>query len=156
MHKLRVLYLDVDGVLNIESPSYSTYLWAFKNEFPFYGRMEKHLVYRLGYLCDKANITDIYISSSWGKEDTVKELARLGVTYLDKIKDEVQSSSSNERKDVILKHFKTLDKNAKGVTLDDIVFGEDDLENLKYITIDPKNGLSDYDVVKALNFFKDN
>ena len=47
---MRVLYLDVDGVLNIESPSYSTYLWAFKNEFPFYGRMEKHLVYRLGYL----------------------------------------------------------------------------------------------------------
>lgn len=151
---MRVLYLDVDGVLNIESPSYSTYLWALKNEFPFYGRMEKHLVYRLGYLCDKAEITDIYISSSWGKDDTVKELARLDFNHLDKIKDEVWSSRSSERKNVILEHFKTLDKDAKGITLDDIVFGEDDLANLKYITIDPRNGLTDYDVERALEFFE--
>lgn len=151
---MRVLYLDVDGVLNIESPSYSTYLWAFKNEFPFYGRMEKHLVYRLGYLCDKCEITDIYISSSWGKEDTVKELTRLDFKHLDKIRDEVWSSSSGERKNVILEHFKTLGEDVKGITLDDIVFGEDDLANLKYITIDPRNGLSDYDVIKAFDFFK--
>ena len=151
---MRVLYLDVDGVLNIESPSYSTYLWAFRNEFPFYGRMEKHLVYRLGYLCDNAKITDIYISSSWGKDDTVRELARLDFKHLDLIRDEIWSSSSSERKNVILEHFKTLNKDAKGITLDDIVFGEDDLANLKYITIDPKNGLSDYDIAKALDFFK--
>lgn len=151
---MRVLYLDVDGVLNIESPSYSTYLWAFKNEFPFYGRMEKHLVYRLGYLCDKCEITDIYISSSWGKDDTVRELTRLDFKHLDKIRDEVWSSCANERKNVLLNHFKTLGKNARGITLDDIVFGDDDIDSLSYITIDPRNGLSDYDVVKALDFFK--
>lgn len=151
---MRVLYLDVDGVLNIESPSYSTYLWAFKNEFPFHGHMEKHLVYRLSYLCDKAKITDIYISSSWGKEDTVIELTRLGFTHIDKIRDEIWSSSAGERKNVILEHFKTLKEDVKGVTLDDIIFGEDDLDNLKYITIDPKNGLSDYDIINALDFFQ--
>jgi len=75
-----IIFLDIDGVLNIESDSYTT----AKVIQPL---CERHLVERFNYLCKKIENVEIVISSSWrtdmlALEETLKEC---GFKYWDKV-----------------------------------------------------------------------
>lgn len=81
--KKHFLFLDIDGVLNIQSKSYTT---SMKRK----NLIEPHLVDRLNYLCEKTskdklghNPLDIVISSSWRKhmEELQKQLEKSGFEY---------------------------------------------------------------------------
>lgn len=86
--KKHFLFLDVDGVLNIISNSYTTS--KFRD-----GLLEPHLVSRLNYLCEKtsvsacdnASVLEIVISSSWRRDmEALKdELKKAGFQHFDKI-----------------------------------------------------------------------
>lgn len=72
--------LDVDGVLNIQSKSYTT----SKHHSNL---CERHLTQRLNYLCSKIENIEIVISSSWRRdmialEETLKEA---GFLYWEKV-----------------------------------------------------------------------
>jgi len=54
----KLIFLDVDGVLNIMSNSYRTFMK------PYGQHIEPHLVQRLNYLIDKTN-ADVVVSSAW-------------------------------------------------------------------------------------------
>jgi len=54
----KLIFLDVDGVLNIMSNSYRTFMK------PYGQHIEPHLVQRLNYLIEKTD-SDIVVSSSW-------------------------------------------------------------------------------------------
>ena len=79
------LYIDVDGVLNIHSDSYRTYDNCWSRFFPFFGRMEGHLVRRLDFLCSKLNLANLFLISNWNLDDAKEELSRLGFSYSNKL-----------------------------------------------------------------------
>ena len=79
------LYLDVDGVLNIYSPSYNTYNVKWNKDFPNFGRMEPHLVRRLEWLCYNINLQNIFLVSGWDYKEAFLELERLQFPYADKL-----------------------------------------------------------------------
>ena len=75
-----IIFLDVDGVLNLESDSYTT---AKSRE----NLCEPHLVERFNYLCRKMEEVEIVISSSWRKDmvELEKVLKESGFRYWDKV-----------------------------------------------------------------------
>tara|TARA_R110000772_G_scaffold5454_7_gene19517 strand:+ start:1790 stop:2248 length:459 start_codon:yes stop_codon:yes gene_type:complete len=76
----KVIFLDVDGVLNVMSDSYRTFMK------PYGQHIEPHLVERLNYLIKK---TDAYVvvSSSWRvhMDDLEKQMVEQGFKYWDKV-----------------------------------------------------------------------
>jgi len=69
----KVIFLDVDGVLNIHSESYRTNDIAHYYHFPTdIIRLEFRLVKRLEYIIDKTN-ADMVVCSGWGI-DILKEV----------------------------------------------------------------------------------
>jgi len=87
IEKEHFLFLDIDGVLNINSRSYTT---AVKQKY----LIEPHLVDRLNYLCEQTskdklvyNPLDIVISSSWRNhmEELQKQLEKSGFEYWNRV-----------------------------------------------------------------------
>ena len=78
--KRKILFLDIDGVLNVESNSYMT---CKHNKY----LIEAHLTQRLNYICSKIDDIEIVISSSWRNDMTSlkKELLRAGFVYWHKV-----------------------------------------------------------------------
>lgn len=73
---MKIIFLDVDGVLNIMSDSYRTFMK------PRGQHIEPHLVQRLNYLIEKTE-AKVVISSSWrhDMEDLEKQLTEQGFKY---------------------------------------------------------------------------
>lgn len=76
-----IIFLDVDGVLNIMSDSYYTMAWVN------YGSdaVDYHLMRRLEYLIEKVPNSYIIISSSWSEGQLKSSLERRRFKYLDRI-----------------------------------------------------------------------
>ena len=79
---MKILFLDIDGVLNIMSNSYRTFMK------PYGQHIEPHLVQRLNYIIDKTDV-HIVVSSSWrhDMDDLKKQLQEQGFNYLGHILD---------------------------------------------------------------------
>jgi len=75
-----IIFLDIDGVLNIQSNSYTT----AKSR---HNLCEPHLVERLNYLCKKVENMEIVISSSWRRDMIALEevLKECNFKYWDRV-----------------------------------------------------------------------
>jgi len=73
----KVLFLDVDGVLNMMGVSYYTFRYKIN--------LEPHLVRRLEFILERVEDLKIVVSSSWGLENLKEELQLLDFKYLDSI-----------------------------------------------------------------------
>ena len=77
---MKVIFLDVDGVLNILSDSYNSCAWVNLG----HDAVEVHLMKRLEYLIEQAD-ANIIISSSWGQKQLTILLKKLRFKYIDRI-----------------------------------------------------------------------
>lgn len=83
-----IIFLDMDGVLNMMSTSYSSF--SYKTSIS--GKnvndpIEKHLMNRLEFILDRTPNTKIVISSSWKFESVIKEMTKMNFKYLTRIID---------------------------------------------------------------------
>lgn len=150
---MNVIFLDVDGVLNILSPSYNTTYYRPDGSVKW---MDDHLVQRLNYLIKKTS-AKVVISSSWrgDMEDLKEQLIKNGFIHWDQV---IGATSYNHRwrGDQIQEY---LDSNP---SIKNFVVLEDEIEDVcgekcsaisreKVVEVDMKNGLSDQDITLAQN-----
>ena len=77
----KIIFLDVDGVLNIFSPSYRS------SDSKHYGldAIEPHLVRRLEWLLEQTPNSFVVVSSSWGLSSLFETLHKRNFKYHNKI-----------------------------------------------------------------------
>ena len=78
---MKVLFLDMDGVLNIMSRTYYSHSYLELGSDP----IEKHLMVRLEFILDRVPDARIVISSSWHEKQVMKRLTQARFKYLDRI-----------------------------------------------------------------------
>ncbi len=150
---MQVIFLDIDGVLNIMSPSYNTTSYRPDGSVRW---MEEHLIQRLHYLIEKTD-AKIVISSSWRLDmpDLEKQLRVGGFKYWDKVIGETPYIVGH-RGDEIQSY---LDENPE---IDCFVVLEDEIDDvcgekcqtihkLNVVEVDMKEGLSHQNVRQAYN-----
>ncbi len=78
-----VIFLDCDGVLNINSPSYTTSYFRPDGTINYF---DDHLVQRLNWLIERSG-ADIVISSSWrlDMDDLQTQMEKNGFKHWDKV-----------------------------------------------------------------------
>lgn len=76
-----IIFLDIDGVLNMFGASSRTFMK------PYGQHIEPHLTQRLNYICENINNLGIVISSSWRSDmdDLQKQLEEQGFKYWNKV-----------------------------------------------------------------------
>ena len=77
---MRIIFLDVDGVLNIMSDSYRSCAWVNLG----HDAVEAHLMKRLEYIIEQTD-ANIVISSSWHQEQLTILFKKLRFKHIDKI-----------------------------------------------------------------------
>ena len=80
---MKILFLGVDGVLNIMSESYHSHSFETLGTDP----IEPHLMQRLEFIIERVPDLKIVVSSSWGLKQLKRRLARLRFKYLDRLID---------------------------------------------------------------------
>ena len=77
---MKIIFLDVDGVLNVMSDSYRTFMK------PYGQHIEAHLVSRLNYIIEKTD-SHVVVSSSWKSDmdDLELQMTEQGFKYWDKV-----------------------------------------------------------------------
>lgn len=158
----KILMLDVDGVLNIMSQSYTT----AKNSPHL---IERHLVSRLNYLCEKVPDVEIVVSSSWRFDMPALEedMVKAGFAHWDK----VTGKTTIARSDAFLRRGeeirKWLDENIASpfysgidgilAILDDESAGIVEFwdENKTFFKTDSKVGLTDETVLRLIEILSD-
>ena len=148
---MRLIFLDIDGVLNIYSPSYYTSRLRKDQDTKW---VEPHLVERLEWLIEH---TDAYIvvSSSWRTimDDLKYELEREGFRYWDKVigKTPVLKHRGEEIKAFLDSFEEPIE--AFVVLEDEIedVCGEkcNEIDPRFVVEVDSKNGLTHQNIEKA-------
>lgn len=81
MEKVKIIFLDVDGVLNIMSRSYNSFKLTSNP-------LESHLVSRLEFIIERVSRgipVRIVISSSWHIDDIIKSLKNYSFKYINDI-----------------------------------------------------------------------
>ena len=78
---MKVIFLDIDGVLNMYGASCRTFMK------PYGQHIEPHLVNRLNYILEKVEDLKIVISSSWrfDMKDLEKQIKEQGFKYWDRV-----------------------------------------------------------------------
>jgi hypothetical protein len=148
---MKVIFLDVDGVLNIISDSYKT--TAQKDENGHFIHLEKHLLKRLEYLIKETG-AKIVVSSSWRLdiENLREKLKKANFSLISEIYGltGLGHTRGEEIKAWINKH-----KPTKYVVLEDEIFdvcGEkcDVIPEENVVEVDHTVGLTDKDVKRAI------
>lgn len=80
---MKVIFLDIDGVLNIMSPTYNSFRFT---QDP----IEEHLMVRLEFILERVPDAKIVISSSWGYDKAVNKLKQHHFKYIDKVIGEIK------------------------------------------------------------------
>jgi len=153
----KIIFLDVDGVLNIFSESYMTNYVEYDNRFKFsINRLEFHLVKRLEYIIKN---TDAYIvvCSGWGMNELKKVLEDCEFKYLSRIIDEVDSM---HRIDSILKYVKehnikkyiVLDDEIDVEKVQNLISSESDRIPFTKVQIRYTEGLTNQNVMTAIEY----
>ena len=78
---MKVIFLDIDGVLNMYGASYRTFMK------PWGQHIEPHLINRLNYILEKVEDLKIVISSSWrsNMEDLEKQMKEQGFKHWERV-----------------------------------------------------------------------
>lgn len=165
-----IIFLDIDGVLNIVSKSYCTY--KHRKEL-----IEPHLVQRFNYLLDEAlkenEDIDIVISSSWrfDMDNLFEMLKNSGFSHIDLIKGKTTLSplitkrgeqifryfeENTGKDDVINVHYKCyiIDDETKAIKAffeNDTIYSND----IHIIDVDSTTGISDKNVGDILDKFRE-
>lgn len=150
------LYIDVDGVLNIHSDSYRTYDNCWSRFFPFFGRMEGHLVRRLDYLCSKLNLANLFLISNWNLDDAKEELSRLGFSYTNKLtRPKKFPNVTADKRSIIVRENTPAESRRVAIVIDDAPYKDwvDSVQAFK-ITTDISEGLTDRDIKLILDRVK--
>lgn len=146
---MKVIFLDVDGVLNIMSPSYNTTAYAPDGSVKW---MDNHLVQRLDYLIKRTG-AKVVISSSWrlDMEDLQLQLEKNGFKSWSEVIGETPYFGSARRGDEIQRYLdEHPDIDCFAVLEDEIddVCGEkcNTIHKLNVVEVDMRNGLSHQNV----------
>jgi len=146
---VRVIFLDVDGVLNIESRSYKTFMR------PRGQHIEEHLVKRLDYIISQTE-AKIVVSSSWKTmmEDLKMQMEEAGFSNWDVVigKTEINSKLRGDQILECVEHLKHIDSYVVLEDEPDIVCGDKcaSIPSEKVVRVDKKNGLTDQNVDEAI------
>jgi len=142
-----VIFLDIDGVVNINSPSY--YTNTYKNDGSVM-YIEPHLVQRLNWLLERVE-ANIVISSSWrhDMQDLKEQLEKAGFKYWNRV--EGKTTVLMHRGEEIQEYLNSHPEVKCYVVLEDEiddVCGEkcDTIHKLNVIEINPQIGLTHNDV----------
>ena len=79
-NSVKIIFLDVDGVLNIMSDSYRSCAWVNLGS----DAVEVHLMKRLEYIIEQTD-ANIVISSSWGQKQLTILFKKLRFKHIDRI-----------------------------------------------------------------------
>lgn len=147
-----IIFLDIDGVLNIRSNSYSTL--AIEHNLRFADsicRMEYFLVKRLEYLVKMANARIVLISA-WDLESAKKELKNNDFKYVDFVIDFVEY---NENRIKAINDYVIKNKIKSFVIFDDEIRAGDlnalpSYQRFRFIQVDFENGIQSRDISNAI------
>lgn len=143
----KILFLDIDGVLNSRQSTYYYYRTVPEEEQVF--ALCPICVSNLNLLMEKAEGTDIVVHSTWGRRFGVEELrerlCRYGFRFPERVKEITPKKMSSSKREEI--SFWLNDNNdTKFVILDDRDMGRP----LSQVTTDSSVGLTWYNVISAL------
>ena len=156
--RMSVIFLDVDGVINIMSPSYNTTTIQPDGKTIW---VESHLIKRLDWLIDQTS-SDVVISSSWrlDMDDLSKLMKKSGFKNQNKVigytpyrkdiryrGDEIQAwiDENNYRENYVVLEDEIDDVNGEKCTT---------IPKENIIEVDPKIGLTHQNVQEAKNILK--
>jgi hypothetical protein len=153
---MNIIFLDVDGVLNMHSESYYSSAWVNLGS----DTVEVHLMKRLEYLVEEIPDAHIIISSAWQESELKRVLNKLRFKYVDKILGRTPRHTHNNRGDQINEWLDTTLLNV----LDYVVL-EDEVSDVcgercssvpknKVVETDMHEGLSHKDVLRAIDIIK--
>lgn len=147
-----IIFLDIDGVLNIRSNSYSTLAVEHNSRFAdSICRMEYFLVKRLEYLV-KMTDAKIVLISAWDLESAKKELKNNDFKYVKSIIDFI---GYNENRIKAINDYVIKNKIKSFVIFDDEIRAGDlnalpSYERFRFIQIDFENGIQSRDISNAI------
>lgn len=147
-----IIFLDIDGVLNIRSNSYSTLAVEHNSRFTdSICRMEYFLVKRLEYLV-KMTDAKIVLISAWDLESAKKELKNNDFKYVKSVIDFVEY---NENRIKAINDYVIKNKIKSFVIFDDEIRAGDlnalpSYERFRFIQIDFENGIQSRDISNAI------
>lgn len=151
---MNIIFLDVDGVLNMYGSSYRTFMK------PWGQHIEPHIVQRLNYICENVKDLKIVISSSWRSvmEDLEKQIKEQGFKYWDKVID--KTPDLNFRGEEIKKWIDINSFNGKYLVLDDekvYICGDycNEIPKENVLQTDGNEGLLHKDAMYIINYFKE-
>lgn len=155
----KVIFLDIDGVLNILSDSY--YTTRFREDGAI-KHIEEHLTSRLSWLLNKTRAS-IVISSSWrlSMNDLQEQMEKEGFEMWDRVIGRTSISKFENRGEEIedwiskhpeIKNFVVIDDEFVDICGDK--FHSSELER-RFVQVDFENGLSHKDVLKAIKILEE-
>jgi len=145
----KLLFLDVDGVLNIMSSSYYT------NSYENLGNdsIEPHLMARLEFILDRVKDLDIVLSSSWDIKKFTKVLKQNRFKYLHRLIGKTCNNKEHRGNQILdwiekdpVKHYVVLEDEVDDVCGDKC----NSIPKDKVIEVDMNQGLSHSNAVDAV------
>lgn len=147
-----IIFLDIDGVLNIRSNSYSTLAIEHNSRFAdSICRMEYFLVKRLEYLV-KMTDARIVLISAWNLESAKNELKNNDFKCVDFVIDFVEY---NENRIKAINDYVVKNKIKSFVIFDDEIRAGDlnalpSYQRFRFVQIDFENGIQSQDIKNAI------
>lgn len=161
---MKIIFLDIDGVLNMYGASSRTFMK------PYGQHIEPHLVNRLNYICENVKGLKIVISSSWRNDmqDLKKQLEEQGFKYWNKVVGKTPQAYNDgtglrrEFRGEQIKYWlldKNLWLNAKYLVIDDEIVdihGDycKDIPIEKVYEIDWNEGILHKDAINIIKYFE--
>lgn len=150
---MKVLFLDIDGVLNMFGNSYRTFMK------PYGQHIEPHIVQRLNYVMESVPELSIVISSSWrlNMEDLQKQLMEQGFKHWERVIGHTPSLDARGQEIIAWMVGKEIQRY---LVLDDESFdicGEkcDVIPRECFIQTDMNEGLLNKDAMFIVNYFNE-
>ena len=152
---MKVVFLDIDGVLNMYGASYRTFMK------PYGQHIEPHLVNRLNYILEKVEDLKIVISSSWRNDmkDLENQMKKQGFKFWDRVIGKTIHDKTGFRGFEILEWFVKNTAEKYLVIDDEITDICGDYCNVipgkNVLKIDGNEGLLNKDAIFIVDFFND-
>lgn len=150
---MNIIFLDIDGVLNIMSKSYNS--CAYVNLA--HDAVEPHLMKRLEHILEQVPDTKVVISSAWGLKQIKTVLEQKRFKYIDSIIDRTPRKGIDHRGDQIMQWIfeNEPEFSISYVVLEDEPFdvcGDrcSTIPKEKVVHVDMNDGLKHSDIVKAI------